>query len=230
MQEGMSSTEITDNLSQSFNYAIKLTRNVGNLIILVILNLIPIVNFIIIGYAARILREGPEEPPVLDRFGDAFIEGLKVIVVAIIYFIIPALIAGIVVGLAVIGFLTSPHAVPTMFTPWYILTHVWAGIAFVTVIAFLFSIIATMGIIHMIVTKSFSKAFSFSEILKLIEKVGWGRYLLWLVVMFVIGLIISSLGNIPWIGWIISSAAGVFYLVFFARSAYLIYPYQETGS
>lgn len=212
----MSSTEITDNLSQSFNYAMKLTKNVGNLIILIILNLIPIVNFITVGYAARILREGPEEPPVLDRFGDAFIEGLKVTVAAIIYFIILALI--------------SPHAVPTMFTPWYILTHVWAGIAFVVVIAFLFSIIATMGIIHMIVTESFSKAFSLSEILKLIEKIGWGRYLLWLVVMFVIGLIISSLGNIPWIGWVISGAAGVFYMVFFARSAYLIYPYQETGS
>jgi hypothetical protein len=225
--------ELSDNLSQAFEFSIKLTKDVGNLIILVILNIIPIVNFIVWGYAARILREGPEEPPKLDRYGEAFIEGLKIAIATLIYFIIPALLGGLIIGF---GMLSNPAFWSGAITQAMVLSHLWTGIAFALFIGFFFAIIATMGIINMIKTKEFGKAFAFSEILRLIEAVGWGKYIIWLIVMFVLGIIVSSFSNIPFIGWIISSIINVFFIVFFARSAYLLYPeertmmVQETGS
>ena len=225
--------ELSDNLSQAFEFSMKLTRDVGNLIILIILNIIPIVNFIVWGYAARILREGPEDPPKLDRYGDAFIEGLKIFVVTLIYFIIPALLGGLIIGF---GMLSSPAFWSGAITQAMVLTHLWSGIAFALFVGFFFAIIATMGIINMIRTRELGKAFAFSEILRLIEAVGWGKYVVWLLVMFMLGIIVSSFGNIPFIGWIISSIINVFFIVFFVRSAYLLYPeervtkVQETGS
>ena len=62
---------LSGNLSNSFDYAKKLFSDFGRLIILIVLNVIPLVNWIVIGYAARVLRESPssEVPPKLERYG-----------------------------------------------------------------------------------------------------------------------------------------------------------------
>ena len=110
--------DLTDNISDAFGYALKLTKNVGNLIILIILNVIPIVNLIVMGYAARVFKEGPEEPPVMERYGEAFIDGLKIIVVVIIYSLVPALIFAFIVGATVLSMpqLWMGHLGPVSYT------------------------------------------------------------------------------------------------------------------
>jgi len=61
--------KLEDNLKDSYNYATKLFKDVGRLIILIILNIIPIVNFIVSGYFARVIRESPrsDAPPPLEK-------------------------------------------------------------------------------------------------------------------------------------------------------------------
>ena len=84
-----------------------------------------------------------------------------------------------------------------------------------------------MGIIYMIKTEEFGKAFSINEILRLIGEVGWGRYIGWLVVIFVLAVIVTAIGNLTpvrGINWIISNLIGVFFTVLVARSAHHIYP------
>jgi hypothetical protein len=88
---------------------------------------------------------------------------------------------------------------------------------------FLIAIIATMGIVHMIKNDQFGKAFAFKEITETIGRVGWGKYILWLIIIFVIGAIFGAIGNIPWIGWLISLILTPPYVVFISRSAGLIY-------
>ena len=225
---------ITDNLSDAFNYSIKLTRNVGNLIILIILCIIPIVNFIVLGYAARIFKEGPEEPPVMERYGEAFIDGLKIVVAGLIYALVPIIIFAAIVGAAI---LSMPALwmgqLGQMEASIMILSLVWSVIPVLLILGFLFAIVATMGIMHMLATGRFGKAFAFSEIFGLIGKVGWGNYIVWLLVIYVLGIIVSSVSNVPWIGWILSAILLVFFEVFVARSARNVYPWehlQETGA
>ncbi|MEM3462728.1 MAG: DUF4013 domain-containing protein, partial [Candidatus Bathyarchaeia archaeon] len=82
---------------------------------------------------------------------------------------------------------------------------------------------AAMGIAHMIRTGRFVKAFAFGEIIGIIGKVGWGNYIIWLIVMFAIALIFSAIGGIPWIGWLISLILMPPFLAFASRSLGLVY-------
>lgn len=227
---------LADNISDSFEYALKLTKNVGNLIILIILNVIPIVNLIVMGYAARVFKEGPEEPPIMERYGEAFIDGLKIIVVAIIYSLVPALVFALIVGAAIVsmpqiwmGHLGQGEIAMIM------VSAVWSALPVLLLLGFIFAIVGTMGVMHMLATGRFGKAFAFSEIFDLIGTIGWGKYIIWLLVIYVIGIIVSSVSNVPWVGWILAAIVGVFYQVFLGRSAKNIYPWEyrfelyETG-
>ncbi len=103
-----------------------------------------------------------------------------------------------------------------------------AGLAIIFIIigivtAFFIAIIASMGIVHMIKNDQFGKAFAFNEILEIIRKIGWGKYLLWLIAVFVISLIFGAIGRIPFIGWLITLIFLPPYAVFLSHSAGLIY-------
>ncbi|MGQ9760200.1 MAG: DUF4013 domain-containing protein [Candidatus Methanomethylicaceae archaeon] len=59
----------------------------GDLIILLVISIIPIVNFIAIGYYGRVLRDRPDSqaPPALHDFWDLFVGGLKALVALLIW-------------------------------------------------------------------------------------------------------------------------------------------------
>lgn len=79
-------------LSNSLKYP---TKGIGKVILLGIILAIPIVNFIGIGYLLRVMKAtvtGFDELPDFDEVGELFIDGLKLLVVGIIYSI-PLLIA-----------------------------------------------------------------------------------------------------------------------------------------
>jgi hypothetical protein len=189
---------------------------------LIVINIIPIANFIVIGYASRALGEGDEldKPPKIDRIGAAFVDGLKIIVVIILYALIPMLI--IAAALIPAG-ITNIMQVGGI---WDILMSGVAilGITIGIIVGFFIFIIGAMGIIHMVVTDSFGKAFAFGEILDIIGRIGWKRYLIWLLVMFLLSLLVGSLSSIH---VLVSAIVGVFFLVFIFRSAYYIYPREE---
>jgi len=217
---------LSDNLNQAAQYTGSIFQRIGELLILFIISIIPIVNFIAIGYYARIVRDNPssKSAPKLEGYMDMFVEGLKIVVIAIIWAIIIAVIAIIIaIPFIAIAFITN------LTNPANFLNAGWIfafGSFFVIfgIIAFLLGIFAFMGIIHMIKTKSFGKAFAFGEIFSMIGKIGWLRYLAFFVIFFVASAIVGTItGALGAIGWVVGALLSVLIGLFFSRTIGLLY-------
>jgi hypothetical protein len=223
--------DLSDNLSNSFEFARKLFSDFGRLVILIVLDLIPIVNLIVTGYASRVLKESPgaDSPPKLENYGDMFIDGLKIAVASIIYMIIPLLLIAAGVGsfFATMVMEGGTNLMPGQFKPAYtgLLTGTGIALALVgVVVAFVMLILLAAGIAHMIKTGKFGKAFAFGEILSVIRRIGWGKYIAWLVLIVIIAAIVGAVaGGIPVVGWLIAAIIGPAVTVFYFRSLGLLY-------
>jgi len=209
--------DLSQNVGNSYEYAKKLFRDLGRLAILIVLDIIPIVNLIVLGYMTRVAKETPSsiEPPPLRDYGDMFIQGLKVAIAIFLYMLVPLIL--IILGAG--AFIFAAFGMGMVFP-----AFVGIGVFVVGIIlAFAIAIIMAMAIVHMVKNNSFGKAFAVGEILAIIGKIGWGKYILWLILMFVIALIVGAIGSIPAVGWIISLIIGPVFGVFVLRSAALIY-------
>jgi len=206
---------LTQNLSNSFNYAKKLLSDGGRLIILIVLNLLPLVNWIFVGYAARVLREAPasEAPPKLEKYGALFTDGAKVSIASLIYMIVPlALIISGAVSMGA-GIFSGESASLTLGGLGVLLLLVGLLLAFV------FLVFLGVGIAHMVKTGKFGKAFAFGEILAIIGRIGWGKYVGWAVLTAIIAFVVGGLaGSIPYVGWLLSAVISPFLFIFIFRS------------
>ena len=213
-----------DNLSDSFEYARKLFSDAGRLIILIVLSIIPIVDWIVIGYQARVLRESPGTgtPPKLEKYGELLVDGAKVFFAALIYMLIP-LILIIVGGVSTFAGLMSTSA--AVLAAGLVLGGAGVVILLVGIILMiLLLIILAVGMAHMIKTGKFGKAFAFGEILNIIRGIGWVKYLGWVVVVVIIAFVVSAIsGLIPYVGWVISAILQPVLGVFVFRSMGLLY-------
>ncbi len=215
---------LSANLSNSFDYAKKLFSDIGRLIILIVLDIIPLVNWIVVGYAARVLRESPTspEPPKLERYGEMFVDGAKVFFASLIYMIIPIILLVLGAGSLYAGVLMQGQmpGLGGMALGGTGLVLVLVGI----VLAIIMLILLAVGIAHMIKTGKFGKAFAFSEIFAIIRGIGWGKYLGWIVVVVIIAIVIGAIsGAIPFVGWIVSAIISPVLSVFIFRSLGLLY-------
>ncbi|MBR0271474.1 MAG: DUF4013 domain-containing protein [Methanobrevibacter sp.] len=182
---------ILDIYKDSFEFA---SRKISNLLLLGVLSffnflLIPMVFFY--GYSYRVVKlstqsmiNGEDVPPEFNDFKRMFIDGLKYIVVNLIYLIIPILVlfGGLVNG------------------SWILLI---IGI----ILFIIFALFAYAAIPHMAANDdSLKKAFAFGELNDIISSIGYGRYILnyigvaiissviLAVVIFVISFIFTILG------------------------------------
>ena len=213
--------DLSQIVGNSFEYAKKLFSDLGRLAILVILDIIPIVNLIVLGYMTRVVKETPMslEPPPLRDYGDMFIQGLKVAIAAFLYMLVPLIIILLGAGAFIFGAIGMQQLFPV-----WTFGAIGVGLLVVGIIlAFGIAIIMAMAIVHMVKNNSFGKAFAVGEILGIIGKIGWGKYILWLIVMFIIAVVVGAIGSIPLIGWLISLIIAPIFSVFFGRSAALIY-------
>ena len=217
---------LSDDLNQAAQYTGSIFQRIGELLILIVLSIIPIVDFIALGYYARIVRDSPssKSTPKLERYGDMFVEGLKIFVVGIIWLIIIGIIAAIIaipfVAAAVFTIITNPASFFS--TGW--LFALGALAAIFAIVAFLLGIFAFMGVIHMVKTNSFGKAFAFGEIYKMIGKIGWIRYLASFVVFFIVLAIVGALnGSFGPIGWVVGAVLSVLAGLFISRTIGLMY-------
>jgi hypothetical protein len=211
--------KLDKNFTDSINYTQILFTDLGRLLILVILDIIPIVNLVVLGYVGRVIKEPPDskELPPLEDYWDLWVQGLKIVVAAIIYLIIPMILIVPFVFLTVLAWMAFPSW-PVV--GWFVaIPMLIIGV----LLAFFLAIVLAMAIVNMVRKDSFGKAFAIGEILDVIGRVGWGTYILWLIVLFVCTLIVSGIGGIPAIGWILSLIIAPIFGVFVARSASLTY-------
>jgi len=215
---------LSENFGNSFDYAKKLFSDFGRLIILIVLDIIPIVQWIVLGYAARVLRESPgsEAPPKLEKYGELFVDGAKVFFASLIYMIVPLalIIAGagsIFAGIFVAGNFSDVGAAMLGGTG---LILILVGV----ILAIVLLLLLGVGLAHMIKTGKFGKAFAFGEILSTIRGIGWGRYFGWIVATVIIAIVIGVItGAVPYVGWLISAIIGPPFSVFLFRSLGLLY-------
>ncbi len=221
---------LSENLGNSFDYAKKLFSDAGRLIILIVLDIIPIVNWIVLGYAAKVLRESPgsEAPPRLERYGEMFVDGAKVFFASLIYMIVPIVLIAAGAASFFVSFFTLGQPAPVgVFFGGVPTGLTLLGIVLILlgiVLAFFFLLILGAGLAHMIKTGRFGKAFAFSEILGIIRGIGWGKYIGWAVLVVVIALVIGAVaGAVPFVGWLISAIISPLLTVFIFRSLGLLY-------
>jgi len=207
------------NLTESIDYTKMLFADLGRLLILVILDIIPIVNFVVLGYLGNVIKEprDSEQLPPLDNYFELWIQGLKIFVASIIFMIIPLILAIPFIFLVALAWISIPFLATV---GWFLaIVLVIGGV----LLAFFLAIILVMAIVNMLKKDSFSKAFAFGEIFDVIGEVGWGTYILWLLIIFVCSIIVAGIGAIPVIGWILSLLIAPIFGVFAARSASLVY-------
>jgi len=228
--------DLAENLNNSFEYAKKLFSDAGRLIVLIVLDLIPIVNWIVVGYATKILKESPgsDAPPKLEQYGELFIEGGKVFLTSLIYMIVPSILIGAGMGsfIAAMVMRGGPDFMTRGIKFGEMFLFGGMGILLVlvgVVLAFFILIFLGAAIAHMVKTGQFGKAFALGEILSLIRKIGWGKYLGWIVLVIVIAVIVGGVsGAIPFVGWILRAIVSPILAVFLFRSLGLLYSEGST--
>ena len=225
-------------LGDSFEYAKEAVvgkwKQWGLLVIATILLCLPL-----LGYSLRVLR-GEKPAPEVNDWGTLFLDGIKYVVVSLIWAIPAIIIFVVTIGAGVLALLQDPAvmnagSMSLSVNPATVM-GVIGGMLFGLVIFFMVAIItwffATIGIIRFARTGSMGEAFNFKEILATIGKIGWGSYIIALVVlvivMIVVEIISSLLGMIPFIGIILELVLIAPITLFEAR--YLCHVYDAASA
>ena len=187
-----------------------------------------LLSFFLAGYTVRIFR-GAKPAPEFDNWAALFIDGLKLTIVWLLWFLpfLVAMAAGI--GLIVISSASagSPDSSFGMTLLMVLLLLLLGCIA--AVIATLY---AYLGTVRFARTGSIREGIGFAKITGMIRNMGWLSYLIALLVLFVIGFIfgiaVTLLSLIPFIGWVLVMIVSPFLTILVARYATLVYEQGET--
>ena len=204
---------IGDNLGESFEYTKEaLVGKWVRWILLIIIGLIPIVDFILYGYTIRVLR-GTKPAPELEDYVQLFIDGLLYFVISIVW-MIPAIIVGmILIGGSVVALITAPDAMAGA-----AIAGMGLGLLITIIVAILCGLFATIGVVRFARTEKVGEAFAFGAIKDKIGEIGWANYIIALIVMgIVVGVIYFVLAIIPIIGWLLMFIAIPFLAIFSSR-------------
>jgi hypothetical protein len=201
----------------------------GGMVIAIVIAII--LSAFLSGYQIRILRGITPLPPLSD-FGQMFGDGIRYIVIQIIYMIPVIIVIGLTAGAAILTAISSvanPGANPEAFLP--LIGGIILGIIVALILAFIIGLFAIMGVVRFARTGKMGEAFNFSEILATIRKIGWGAYILALIILFVLVFIVELIvGIIPIIGSVISLIIAPWVLVFTARYICMLYDSADAAA
>ncbi len=207
--------------------------------------LLVIIGLIYNGYSLSIISETIKNIHNSDNLPDFnwsnnIVDGLKVLVLNILYMIIPivvtiilAYLLGIFTDVSVFSqyllnnasFLSNPTAVDSLIQMRVNETMVQAIFVILAIIFSLFAIVAKARLAD---TGKFGSIIEFKEIFNSISNIGWGNYIIWFILMLILVIIISFVAAlilvIPIIGFVIYFLIAIPYLLIFSsRAVGLIY-------
>ncbi len=219
--------EIGTMLGDSFEY----TKDalVGKWMRWLILLVGTIVFPILLGYTLLVYR-GERSPPDPQDWVAVFIDGVKLFVVQLVY-AIPVIILSIAINLAIfIPFSVVSGPEGTMDGG---ASGAAVGLALVLglvqiVLSIAISLVSLIASIRFARTDSFGEAFNFSAILAHIGRIGWGSYIVALIVLYValfaVGVVLMILGVLTLgLGFLLFFALAPAFSIFVARYVTLIY-------
>ena len=179
-------------------------QDIKKLLIGSIIGIIPVVNLIASGYAAKTARDtmnGNNNLPEWENWENLFITGLIVMIIGIIYSIPGFILILVGAGSMLIGIIGGEVAAASMLS-------ILAGSGVIMLFGGLFLLAAMfltpMAIMHYVDKNSFSAAFDFGDIF---SKVFTGQYIVsCVIVLFYYLVIVGLLSIIPVVG----TAIGLF--------------------
>jgi hypothetical protein len=187
---------IGDNISDSFGYAQEAL--VGKWKRWIILIISTIIFPIMYGYSLRVMK-GISPAPEAEGFFNLFIDGIKVIIISLVYMIIPLIILFASVGAAALGVFGGSGNISLA-----MIGAAAGGMIVFIILAFIFGLFATIGMVRFARIGTMGEAFNFGEILATIGRIGWLNYILALIVLWIILFVIETvLSLIPVIGFLI---------------------------
>jgi len=188
-----------------------------SLLIGIVIMIIPIVNFIGMGYVLRCAKSAIRRDfklPVWEHWGDLFVKGLVMAVIGIIY-MIPAIIVLLITGLSILPQLSgmiSGGVTPGLMQ---IISTGGIGILVTIIVGFIFGLIGSAAIIRYAEKESFGAAF---EVGAIVKKAFTGTFFAaWLVGAIYFGILFAILSMIPFIGTAIAMFIG--FVTFFTLIA-----------
>lgn len=200
-------------------------------VLLVILSLVQVFTLFLVpfynGYIVRVLA-GRQPAPDVNEWGRLFIDGWMLNIITLIYLIPVILVMVLFGGIAAFSAIAArgldnpdvwASAVAAAVTGIVVAAAVWVIISFVSLFA----------IVRFAHTGSFFQAFSFGVIFRHIGRIGWGSWIVAVIILALIGLayavVTGLIASIPPIGWIINIFLGVAFGIFHAR--YLVAAYES---
>jgi hypothetical protein len=174
------------------------------------------------GFMLKVLR-GERPLPAVSGYGTLFSDGIRYIVIEIIYSI-PVILVLLVTVVPVLITLMPHMQTENVAALIAVAKSLLPGIIASAVVAFIIGLIAVVGIVRFARSGSVSEAFNFSVILGTIRKIGWGKYIITLLMMVILVLVVTMiLAVIPVIGSILQIIIGPFIGVFAMRYICLLY-------
>lgn len=186
-----------------------------------------LLQFFLAGYKVRIYR-GIKPAPEFDNWAGLFLDGLKLTIVWLLWFL-PILVAtASVIGLIVLSFASGviPKVSFDIALLMILLFFLLEGIALIITVLY-----AYLGTVRFARTGSIREGLRLSKITEMIRTLGWLSYLTALLVLFVImvtfSIITLLLYSIPFIGWVLVMTISPFVTILYARYITLVYEEGE---
>ena len=170
------------------------------------------------GYRVEVYR-GKKPAPEPTNWGGLFVDGIKLLVIEIIYLIPVFIVLFIFIGTGVLlAMRGSPGAILAG------IGSIAAGLLITLIVALIVILFMAMGAVRFARTGKMGEAFNFHAILEKIGKIGWGTYIVSLIVIAIVaGIIAIILSVIPVIGWLLLLIVDPALVIFVARYITLLY-------
>ena len=212
-------------VGESFEYAKEAVVGKWNKWVMLIIATI-LLGLPLMGYSLKILR-GEKPAPEVEDWGTLFIDGIKYLIISLIYAIPAFIVLFFVVGVSILGSMSGDPA-----TAMAAIGSMMIGLLVFFVVILIIGIFELIGIVRFARTGSMGEAFNFSAILATIGKIGWVPYIIALVVLGVVGvifaIIVTILMMIPILGFIIYLCLIAPWTLFVTR--YICQLYDNAGS
>jgi hypothetical protein len=153
------------------------------------------------GYCLKVLRGEKPAPEVAD-WGTLFVDGIKAIIVMLIYAIPIIIVQVLMIGGVAASALSGDPAVMMAAVGAMLI-----GFVVVIILAIIIALFEMIGVVRFARTGSIGEAFNFGAILATIGKIGWVTYIIALIVYAIVavifGIVMAILMMIPILGIIL---------------------------
>ncbi|MGA2120926.1 MAG: DUF4013 domain-containing protein [Methanoregula sp.] len=191
----------------------------GELAVIVVVGIL--LSFFVAGYIVRVYR-GVSPAPEFDDWGTLFIDGIRLTVVGILWFIPLMAVLALMLATAFLGMAGGRGASAGL----------WIGLVLVLVVIEIALAVVTvlysiLGSVRFSRTGSILEGIRFTAITGTIRTIGWGRYVIALVILMVVAIaffaVMSVFSLVPYAGWVVQLVLTPLYSIFSARYISRVY-------